>query len=63
MALKKPVEFNLSKYSKAKAEDRELPWTTSVNLTQSHRQFLEKSNINFSELVRDFLNSLMENEK
>lgn len=54
--------FDLGKYSKAKPES-EPAWTTSVSLTQKHRQFLEKKDLNFSELIRDFLNSLMENDQ
>lgn len=56
------AHIDLGKYSKDKPES-DPAWTTSVSLTQKHRQFLEKKNLNFSELVRDFLNSLMENDK
>lgn len=60
MTSKKPTAFNLADYSKVKAETRETPWTTSVTLTQKHRAFLEKQNVNFSELIRDFVDSLIE---
>lgn len=52
-------DFDLKNYSKDKPQDREQPWTTSVNLTQRHKHFLERSNVNFSELVRDFLDALI----
>lgn len=56
------LEFDLSKYSKDKPEDREQAWTTSINLTQRHKRFLESKNLNFSELVRDFLDGIMKDD-
>lgn len=54
------TSMDLAKYRKAKPETRDEAWTTSINLTQRHRRFLESKNLNFSSLIRDFLDGIME---
>jgi hypothetical protein len=51
----------LEKYVK-KNEQKETMVQTSVNLELKHSKFIKDRNINFSELIRDFLDSLMIDE-
>lgn len=56
MAIKKPIDLNDFRNPAPQKLD---VWTTSLNLEQKHREFIERQNLNLSKLVRKFLDDLI----
>jgi peroxiredoxin len=48
----------LSKYKKSKVLKKNMV-TRSVTILEKHQQFIDKESLNFSSLVRDFLDDLI----
>ena len=58
------MPYDLDKYAKNKGKDKsERRQVTSIHITQRQLDFIKKRGLNLSELVRDFLENLMRENK
>lgn len=51
--------MNLNRYIKNKEGKKEQSHTTSINITETHLQFLKEHNLNMSLITRDAIDELI----